>query len=157
MKRNDGMQSPHELDLYPATGRIVSDELRFPVAWAETGEFGTLVMAAEAWRGLAYHYQAAGAPEGEPSTYRWWYRWDGRCFLPYSRIDPHHPSIIGSLAWTVWWAWLPSMYAAVIIHAATTASTTPITDSQFLAAFIVSMCLFWCLVHWVRWLGRRPK
>jgi hypothetical protein len=77
--------------------------VRFPVAWAETGQFGVLVVSPQAWRGLAYSYQAAGAPEGEPSRFQWWYRWDGRCFVPYARIEPrkpHHPTVWGSLAWS---------------------------------------------------------
>jgi hypothetical protein len=131
--------------------------LRFPVIWAETGQVGTLLIPLEAWRGLAYSYQAAGAPFDENPTHSWIYVWQGHYFEPYLRIEPHYPSIIGSLAWTVWWAWLPSMYAAVIFHAVTTADTTPMTGSQFLAVFIPMMCLLCGLVHYVRWLGRRPK
>ena len=133
------------------------DSLSFPVAWAETGQLGRLLIPLNDWRGLAYAYQAAGAPEGEVSSGVWLYTWNGRFFEPHMRVEPHRPTIWGSLAWTVWWAWVPSMYAAVIFHAATTAGTTPITDSQFLAAFIVSMCVCSGTVHSLRWLGRRPK
>lgn len=132
------------------------DWLRFPVVWA-TGEFGTLLIPSDDWRGLAYAYQAAGAPYGEPSRHVWLYTWNGRYFEPHIRVEPHHPTIWGSLIWSAWWSWLPSMYAAVIFHAVTTAGTTPITDSQFLVAFIVSMCVCWAFVHWLRWLGRTQK
>jgi hypothetical protein len=85
------------------------------------------------------------------------YVWNGRFFEPHVRVETHRPTILGSLAWTVWWAWVPSLYAAVMFHAVTTAGTAPINESQFVAAFIPAMCLFWCFVHWLRWLGRRPK
>jgi hypothetical protein len=135
----------------------VLDLLSFPIAWAETGRFGTLLIPSEDWRGRAYAYHAAGAPDGAASTHTWVYVWNGSFFEPHMRIDPHRPTVWGSLARTAWWAWLPSVFAAVIFHAFTTAGTKPITDSQFLTMFVPTMCLFWALVHRVRWLGRRPK
>ena len=130
------------------------DSLRFPVAWAETGRAWDALHPVSDWRGLAYAYQAAGAPNGEVRGDVWLYTWNGRFFEPHMRIEPIALRCWGSLGWTVWWAWVPSMYAAVFFHAATTAGTTPITDSQFLATFIVSMCVCWgASTGCVGWVG----
>ena len=126
-----------------------ADWLRFPIVWAETGQLGTLLLRPEEWQGLAYSYYAAGAPDGEPSSNTWVYAWNGRFFEPRTRIEPHQPTVVGSLAWSVWWAWLPSAYVAVIVHALTV-GTAPITDGQFLAVFLPAMCGFWAFAHWVR-------
>jgi hypothetical protein len=90
------------------------DWLHFPIAWAETGQYGTLLVSPQAWRGLAYRYQAAGAPDGAPSTYTWWYSWSGHCFVPHSRLDPPQPPTPPSASGSFWinfaWAWIPAMF-----------------------------------------------
>jgi len=132
----------------------------FPVAWAETGQFGTLLVSPQAWRGLVYSYQAAGAPEGEPSTFEWWYRWDGRCFVPYARIEPrkpHHPTVWGSLAWSAWWAWFPSILIGWGLTALFVGPSGANAGDTSVPAMVLSVIGIWALVHWLRWLRRTPK
>ena len=115
----------------------------------------TSLYPSKEWRGLAYAYQAAGAPEGDLSRRVWLYTWNGR-FFSHTCGSSRTTRRSGQLAWSVWWAWLPSMYAAAIVPALPQ-GTAPISDSQFLSVFFPTMCLFWAFVHWMRWLGRRPK
>jgi hypothetical protein len=134
--------------------------LRFPIAWAETGQYGTLLVSPQAWRGLAYHYQAAGAPEGAPSRSRWWYSWSGTCFVPHSRIDPprrHHPTIWGSLAWSFWWAWYPSIFIGWGLTALFVGPDGANQGSTSVPAMVLAVVGFWGCVHWLRWLRRSPR
>lgn len=82
------------------------------------------------------------------------YRRNGTAAQPQRE---HHPTIVGSLAWSIWWSWYPSIFIGWALTALLVGPNAANAGDTSVPAILLAI-VGWCgLVHWLRWLGRSPK
>jgi hypothetical protein len=75
----------------------------------------------------------------------------------YQPPREHRPTVWGSLAWSVWWSWYPSIFIGWGLTALLVGTGGANAGDTSIPAIVLVVGAFWGVAHWLRWLRRSPK